>query len=50
MARELSMKWAAGCEDLEQFPGTLWISEVAVKEGLDEPPACGPSGPDPGGQ
>ena len=46
MARALSMKWAAGCEDLEQIPG-LRISEVAVKEGLDEPPARGPSRPDP---
>lgn len=47
MARALSMKRAAGCEDLEQIPGPLWISEVAVKEGLDEPPARGPSRPDP---
>ncbi|KAI4556382.1 hypothetical protein MJT46_015005 [Ovis ammon polii x Ovis aries] len=41
------MKWAAGCEDLEQIPGTLWISEVAVKKGLDESLARGPSCPDP---
>lgn len=47
MARERSMKWAAGCEDLEQIPGTLCISEVAVKKGLDEPLARGPSCPDP---
>ena len=42
VARALSMKWAAGSEDLEQIPGPLRISEVAVKEGLDEPPDPGP--------